>query len=646
VTVRISLRRSLPFLFVRLLPVWPVAVVLSALVYASALKYHWFSSVDYRVYDLGIQMKSSPERTGDVVVVAIDRSSLENCFVHPAFPISQHLSQHAKVIRRLDSAGAAVIVLDLLFDQLDTSDADQLNRFTSVVNKTNKVILATSIETHKLKGITGGQVITEKRLALPPTHLRSAASDLGLADVPLDPDGVIRRCYYGKQFQDRYIPSLSHVAAAQYANKRLLTSPTDSTFFIDYSLLNLVARISYEQVLSGVNWQRAIRDKIAIVGLTENGSIDNHLTPVSARGQSGYSQLSGVEIQAVALETLLSEENLIPLKTSYALFGGLVLLVIFGYIAKKLGAVFSTVATLLVLLVLVVGGLMSVAGFSIFLPVGPLILGIVSIEALTLIQRTTLLRNAAFRAEELLKDIQTDLSEAAPIQKNLQPTHLPTSDDFEIAALQVTCRAVGGDYYDFVEFGSDKLGILIADVSGKGVPGALIMANVQAKFRDLARLDRSPAEVLAELNKTVIAVGRSQFRFITLFYGVLDYATLDLEYGNAGHCYPIVCSAQGEVTFIQEGDVPIGLLDSAKWQNYHTTLNPGDVFCLYTDGVTEAGSADPTMQFGQQRLADRVRESRHEKAEDVKKYIHESCRQFVGKGQFDDDWTLIVIKLR
>ncbi len=644
-TVRLPLRRSLTALFVRLLPAWPVAVVLSILVYGIAFKYHWLSSVDYRVYDLGIQMKSSPVRIGDVVVVAIDRISLENCFVHPVFPISQHLNQHAEVIRRLDSAGAALIVLDLLFDQLDTTNADQLNRFSSVVNKTNKVILATSIETHKLKSITGGQVITEKRLAHPPAHLRSAALDIGLADVPLDPDGVIRRCYYGKQFLGRYIPSLSHVTATRYSNRQLSTSVTDSTFYVDYSLLNLVARISYERVLTGANWQGVVRDKIVIVGLTENGSIDNHLTPVSAHGQSGYSQLSGVEIQAVALETLLFGESLLPLKIKYSLLGGMALLVIFGYLAKKLGAVLSMAATLFVLSLLVVGGLMAVAGLSAILPVGPLILGIMSIEALTLIQRTTLLRNVAFRTEKLLKDIKADMSDAGAIQKNLQPTTLPTSDLLETAALQITSREVGGDYYDFVEFGNDKLGILIADVSGKGVPGALIMANVQAKFRDLARPDLSPAGVLAELNKTVMAVGRSQFRFITLFYGILDYVTLELEYSNAGHCYPIVCSAQGEVTLIQESGVPIGLFVGAAWQNYRETLNHGDTICLYTDGVSEAGSEDSTVQFGQQRLANCVRESRHESAEDIKRYIHESCRQFVGKEQFDDDWTLIVVKL-
>lgn len=633
-----------PFL-TRLFSAWPLALLISLLIYGNALKYQWLSSIDLRVYDLGTRMKSTPEGDADVVLIAIDRSSLDRCFPHPAFPISQHVSQHARVIQRLDSAGAALVVLDILFDQIDTTHRERLQEFTSVIGRTNKVIVPGSIETHTLSKLANSQLITETRLLLPPPGIQSAALGIGLADVPVDQDGVIRRCYYGKQFQRQYVPSLAHVAAARYANKEPPAKTPDSAFYIDCSLLDLIARISYERALNGENWQRSVKNKIAIIGLVGNGSIDSYLTPISGRGPSGRLMISGVEIQALAIQTLLSGKSPVPMSFTYAFLLGAALLAAFGLLTRKLNAVLSIVVTVVIMVALVIGGLISVASFSIILPVGALALGVVSTELLILTLNTTLLKNMATRTQALLKDIKTDMTEASAIQQSLQPKALPQGKGFEIGATQITCKEIGGDYYDVIDLGNNKLGILVADVAGKGVAGSLIMANIQGKFRHLVEENLSPAEILGELNTAAVSATTSEHKFITLFHGILDYKNLDLTYSNAGHCYPIICSAQGQTKTVPEGGVPLGLFDNMQWQNYHAGLNHGDVICLYTDGVSEAGGDEPAKQFGEERIADCIKHERLKSVDEIKAYMLESCKRFVKEAKFDDDWTLIIIKL-
>lgn len=617
--------------------------LLSLFVFALALKYQWLSNVDLKVYDLGTRMKSTAAYS-DVALIAIDHHSLQTCFPRPALPVTRHLAQHSRLIQRLDSAGVALIVLDLLFDQADTVDTDNLRSFADALARSGKVVLACALESHALSDTRGGRVATQTRLAHPPEELREAAV-IGLVNVPLDQDGVIRRCYFGRVFQRDYLPSLSSVVAALYTGGKPPVRADRSDFYIDYSLAGAAERIPYEQILDGDNWQESVKGKIAIVGMTGNGPTDTHLTPLSQGGEAGFFKISGVEIQTLAAQTLLMGTSPRPMGRAVAFLLGAAIMVVLGLGVRGLNAVLGMVVTAAALILLVVAGLLAVAGSSMIIPVGAYAVGIVGTGLLALSSRTAFLRNLAGRTQQLLSDITKDMTEAGTIQRKLQPKELPQSDRFDLGAVQITCREVGGDYYDVVDLGNHKLGLLVADVAGKGVPGSLIMANIQGTFRHLVGKSASPAEILAELNKTSVGSTSPEHKFVTLFYGVLDYDSRQLQYCNAGHCYPIVCSAAGKTEMLKESGVPLGLFDGMSWPTGHVPLHEGDVICIYSDGISEAGGDDPEKQFGEDRIAACVSKNCNRPAAEIKDCLLETCQEFVEGASFNDDWTLVVVKL-
>jgi len=257
----------------------------------------------------------------------------------------------------------------------------------------------------------------------------------------------------------------------------------------------------------------------------------------------------------------------------------------------------------------------------------------------------TSLRGVAETQEKIITDFRDDLVTAHEIYENLQPREFHLNDNVQISAMQIPCKEVGGDYYDIIPLPDNRIGVLIADVSGKGVTGSLVMANLQGHFRHAAWEVLSPAAMLREFNESVAQVAASQARFVTLFYGVLDCMNLTLTYSNAGHCYPIICSPDGQARTLTEGGPLLGPFPDLEWTNYNVTLRDGDVLCLYTDGLTEAGGDAPQKQFCEERIIVCLKEKCNESAEAIKTHLYDRCKQFVGGQSFDDDWTLLVLKM-
>jgi len=116
-------------------------------------------------------------------------------------------------------------------------------------------------------------------------------------------------------------------------------------------------------------------------------------------------------------------------------------------------------------------------------------------------------------------------------------------------------------------------------------------------------------------------------------------------YSNAGHCYPIICSAGGKTETLRESGVPLGLFDGISWPTGRIVLHKGDVICIYSDGISEAGSDDPEKQFGEDRIAACVSQNCNRPTDEIKDCLLGACREFVRGASFDDDWTLVVVKL-
>jgi serine phosphatase RsbU (regulator of sigma subunit) len=245
--------------------------------------------------------------------------------------------------------------------------------------------------------------------------------------------------------------------------------------------------------------------------------------------------------------------------------------------------------------------------------------------------------------EEAERAMAKDMQQAAVIQQRLLPEKAPAVPGLDIAGRTKACRTVGGDYYDYLAFPDGRIGVLVGDVAGKGMPASLLMSSLQARVQVLFEDGDDLARKIGRLNKAVTA-NCPDNRFITFFMGVIDPQTGELVYTNAGHNPPVVVRADGEFeTLTGAGGVILGILPMATYQEARTTLNPGDVLVLFSDGVTEA--ADPTDdEYGEDRLGALVAGMKDRPSEEIVEAIHNTVIAFTQGAPAADDITVVVAR--
>ncbi len=234
---------------------------------------------------------------------------------------------------------------------------------------------------------------------------------------------------------------------------------------------------------------------------------------------------------------------------------------------------------------------------------------------------------------------EQELERAREIQQSLLPKDIPQLPGFEVATAWRPARMVGGDYFDVLRLGENRLAICIADVVGKGVSAALLMANVQATVRAFARDSESPAWVCSRVN-SVLCGNIASEKFVTFFYGVLDADKRTLQYCNAGHPSPILVSTDS-TRQLPAGDAVLGVFPTWKYQNSIITLSPGDRLLLFTDGITEASGPDG-LEFGEDNLAALAKANRASSAFELNSRVLAQVTGFC-QGEFQDDATLLVV---
>jgi sigma-B regulation protein RsbU (phosphoserine phosphatase) len=236
---------------------------------------------------------------------------------------------------------------------------------------------------------------------------------------------------------------------------------------------------------------------------------------------------------------------------------------------------------------------------------------------------------------------EAELKAAHEIQAHLLPQDLPQMKPFQIACAWEPARSVGGDYFDVLRLGPDQLGICIADVSGKGITAALLMANLQAAVRAFAPVISGPGALCRKLNE-VLCGSIAPGKFVTLFYGVIDRERLILDFENAGHSSPIVLHGD-EATILTEGGTVLGLFPKSVYADRHFALHPGDCLLLTTDGVTEAANQSDE-EFGNERVIASARAAQSLGAQGIRTRILEEVTRFCS-GNFHDDASLIVVTI-
>jgi sigma-B regulation protein RsbU (phosphoserine phosphatase) len=239
-----------------------------------------------------------------------------------------------------------------------------------------------------------------------------------------------------------------------------------------------------------------------------------------------------------------------------------------------------------------------------------------------------------------------ELAHAAQIQQSILPHKFPAfpeRKDFELHAAMVPAKEVGGDFFDFFLLDPEHLGFVIGDVSGKGVPAALFMAVSRTLLRAFAQHRAAPGDCLAYMNSN-LAVQSDSAMFTTVFYGILNTRTGDLQFANGGHNRPYVMAVDRQPRPLSEESGPIvGIMDGFTYDTYTGRLAPGETLVLYTDGVTEARDRNDGF-FGEKRLEQLLSAHSGESAEQLVASLHAAVQEFaIGEPQADD---ITVLALR
>ncbi len=257
-------------------------------------------------------------------------------------------------------------------------------------------------------------------------------------------------------------------------------------------------------------------------------------------------------------------------------------------------------------------------------------------------QSAQVIENARLGEEEkALQLMQQELKMAHDIQNKLLPTRPPTIPGYQIAGRSLAARNVGGDYYDYFP-AAERYAICLGDVSGKGMPAALLMACTQATVRGQTLIESSAARCIERSNELLYQITDSD-KFVTLFFALLDPAGRRLHYTNAGHNLPILLSDK-EVQPLDVGGPVLSILVSIPYQEAHLDLHSGDLLVIYSDGFSEAMNRR-FEEFGEERLLEVVTAARDLSPEEVIERSFEAVRQHAGGAPQTDDMTMVALKV-
>lgn len=259
-------------------------------------------------------------------------------------------------------------------------------------------------------------------------------------------------------------------------------------------------------------------------------------------------------------------------------------------------------------------------------------------------QASVAITNARLQAQILEQHkLAREMEIARDIQTNLLPKTYPDLPGYQVSAMSLPAKHVGGDYYDFLKMPDGRTGFAVADVSGKGVPAAILTATTRSYLQsETQHKDSTLAQTVARMNRMVCRDVTNDM-YVTMVLTVLDPEDGTLEYVNAGHAHPFVVDPRGKMEFLDSGGIFLGIDDSLQYTSGTAAIPPGGILVLYTDGVTDIQNTAGEV-FGEERFHEIILEKRYLSSEEIRNAVYQACiRHRGGTDQFDD-FTLIVIK--
>jgi adenylate cyclase len=597
--------------------------------------------------------------TAPAVIVAIDEAALES---RGQWPWPRTVA--AELIRALAQAGPAAIGVDLLFVEPDRS-APGADATLAHALQGAKVVLGVAGLEHR-----------DRRFPFPPQaaplrqsssrelplrrfdgHLQSrseisrAAAGRGLISVD-STDGVIRRVPLVARIGQVAVPALSvemvRIAAgipalriedgggervALVLGDIAIPMQSDGSFRPYFGRHDPNRFVSAEDVFSGKAGAEVLRDKLVLIGVTGLGLLDYQATPLGER-------IPGVEIHAQILEQVFDGAYLRrPTGAAWieaALLAalGLAFIALVPVVRASLGALLLAG----VLAVLAAAGILAFKS-GILLDVAGPALGAVLVFGVLLVSTLAVMHEVQAR-------VAGELEAARRIQMGLLPSPKSVSAGEPRLALDAAlqpARTVGGDFYDCFMLDRDRLFFAVGDVSGKGLAASLFMALAKSLLKSIAlRSEGDPGAILTQASAEIARDNPESF-FITAFAGVLDSRTGTLEFANAGHEPPYVCSPTRAPQRLEQDSagVPLCVVENFSYRSARHALLPGECLCVVTDGVTEAMDTAGAL-YGSSRLRAALRNLATPEA--IVAAVREDVRRFAGKAEPSDDLTLLCVR--
>lgn len=259
-------------------------------------------------------------------------------------------------------------------------------------------------------------------------------------------------------------------------------------------------------------------------------------------------------------------------------------------------------------------------------------------------QAAVAITNAIYHREVLAKQkMERDLQIAKSVQESFLPQELPTRKGFQFEAYYNAAQEVGGDFYDFIPLSEDQLGIVMGDVSGKGVPAALFMARLMSDFRFISLTESEPKDILTKVND-LLSKRSQRGMFVTLVFVILDTLKRRITFSSAGHLPPLLMHENGRSHLLElESGIPLGIAEGREFSQDSVPLEGGDSILLYTDGLMEARNAKEE-QFGIQKILEAMAKKSKSNAHIMTKYLLDVVNNFVGDTPQHDDLTFVLFK--
>lgn len=272
-----------------------------------------------------------------------------------------------------------------------------------------------------------------------------------------------------------------------------------------------------------------------------------------------------------------------------------------------------------------------------FTPDDQRLLAIIAAQSAQVIENARLIEE-----EKLFIKMQQEVGLAAKIQKDLLPRTRPDVPGYDICARTIPAHSVGGDYFDFIPKHDGRIAICLGDVSGKGLPASLLMANLQATLRGQTLVSQKPSECLCHSNRLLFESTGPE-KFATLFYGLIDNVQHTIHYSNAGHNWPFLIGNDGSVRRLNIGGLLLGMFGEASYEDELVSLQPGDLLVIHSDGISEAMDIHQN-QFGEDTLKNLLIKHTDASTEEIIDLVIQAVRKHAGTNLQSDDMTIMVIK--